>query len=48
VKNLLQTYVHLIVSVAAGFSQRRTGETPVPPKELAEEYSIGRDSGSIL
>jgi hypothetical protein len=34
----------MIVFVAAGFSLRGTGKTPVPPKELGEKYSIGRNS----
>ena len=34
----------MIVFVAAGFSLRCTGETPVPPKELGEKNSIGRNS----
>jgi hypothetical protein len=34
----------MIVLVAAGFSLRCTGETPVPPKELGENYTIGRKS----
>jgi hypothetical protein len=34
----------MIVFVAAGFSLRCTGETPVPPKGLGEKYSIGRNS----
>jgi hypothetical protein len=33
----------MIVFVAAGFSRRGTGETPVPPKDLAEKYSMGRN-----
>jgi hypothetical protein len=35
----------MVVFVAAGFSLRRTGETPVPPRKLEEKYSIGRNSG---
>jgi hypothetical protein len=34
----------MIFFVAASFSLRRTGETPVPPKKSAEKYSIGRNS----
>jgi hypothetical protein len=30
--------------VAAGFSLRRTGGTPVPPNWFFEKYSIGRNS----
>jgi hypothetical protein len=36
--------VQMVVFVAAGFSLRRTGETPVPPEKLEEKYSIGRNS----
>jgi len=34
----------MIVFVAAGFSLRGPGETPVPPKKLGENDSIGRKS----
>ncbi len=34
--------IQMIVFVAAGFSLRGTGETPVPPKKLVEKYSFGR------
>jgi hypothetical protein len=30
--------------VAAGYSLRRTGETPVPPEKVLDKYSIGRNS----
>jgi hypothetical protein len=33
-----------IAFVAAGFSLRCTGETPVPPRELGKKYLIGRNS----
>jgi hypothetical protein len=34
----------MVVFVAAGFSLRRTGETPVPPRKVGKKYSIGRNS----
>jgi hypothetical protein len=37
----------MTIFVAAGFSLRRTGETPVPPKKLSEKYSLGRNSVGV-
>jgi hypothetical protein len=34
--------------VAAGFSLRCTGETPVPPREIGKKYSLGRNSISVV
>jgi hypothetical protein len=36
--------MQMIVFVAAGFSRRGPGETPVPPKDLEEKYPIGRNA----
>jgi hypothetical protein len=39
------TELHANVAfVAAGFSLRGTGETPVPPRKIGKKYSIARNS----
>jgi hypothetical protein len=37
----IQSCFQMLVFAAAGFSLRRTGETPMPPKKLRERYFLG-------